>query len=30
LKLDGFRPVKRTVQVSDGGTTSLSEALKPN
>jgi len=30
LKLEGFKPVKRTVQVSDGGTTSLSEALKPN
>jgi len=30
LKLEGFRPVKRTLQVSDGGTTSLNEALKPN
>ena len=30
LKMDGFKPVKRTVQVSDGGTTTLNESLKPN
>jgi len=30
LKLDGFRPLKRTVQVSDGGTTNITESLKPN
>jgi hypothetical protein len=30
LRLEGFKPVKRTVQVSDGGTTSLNAALKPN
>ena len=30
LKLEGFRPLKRTVQVSDGGTTNIIESLKPN
>jgi eukaryotic-like serine/threonine-protein kinase len=30
LKLDGYRPVKRTVQVSDGGTVTITESLKPN
>ena len=30
LKLDGFKPMKRTIQVSDGGTVTISEALKPN
>jgi predicted Ser/Thr protein kinase len=29
LKLDGFQPVKRTVQVSEGGTVTVSESLKP-
>jgi|tagenome__1003787_1003787.scaffolds.fasta_scaffold20989660_3 serine/threonine protein kinase len=30
LKLEGYQPIKRTLQVSDGGTTPLSETLKPN
>jgi len=30
LKMDGFQAVKRTVQVSDGGTVSIRESLKPN
>jgi hypothetical protein len=30
LKLDGYRPVKRTVQASDGGTVPITESLKPN
>jgi serine/threonine protein kinase len=30
LKLEGFRPLRRTVQVSDGGTVTVSESLKPN
>jgi hypothetical protein len=30
LKLDGFRPLKRTVQVSDGGTVTIVGSLKPN
>src|SRR5262249_29703207 len=30
LKLEGYKAVKRTVQVSDGGTTTLNETLKPN
>jgi serine/threonine protein kinase/galactitol-specific phosphotransferase system IIB component len=30
LKLEGYRPLKRTVQVSDGGTTNITELLKPN
>ena len=30
LKLDGFQPLKRTVQVSDGGTVPISGSLKPN
>jgi eukaryotic-like serine/threonine-protein kinase len=30
LKLDGYRPLKRTVEASDGGTVTLSESLKPN
>jgi Protein kinase domain/PEGA domain len=30
LKMDGFKPVVRKVQVSDGGTTTLNESLKPN
>jgi hypothetical protein len=29
LKLEGFQPIKRTVQLSEGGTISLSESLKP-
>jgi eukaryotic-like serine/threonine-protein kinase len=29
LKLDGFQPVKRTVQVSEGGTVTVSESLRP-
>jgi Protein kinase domain/PEGA domain len=30
LELDGFQPLKRTVEVSDGGTVSITESLKPN
>jgi serine/threonine protein kinase len=30
LKLEGYRPTKRTVQVSDGGTVPINESLKPN
>jgi hypothetical protein len=30
LTLDGFQPLKRTVQVSDGGTVNVHESLKPN
>src|SRR5262249_28728953 len=30
LKMDGFKPVTRKVQASDGGTTSLNESLKPD
>jgi hypothetical protein len=30
LTLDGYRPTKRTVQVSDGGTVNVHESLKPN
>ena len=30
LKLDGFQPLKRTVQVSDGGTANVTGSLKPN
>ena len=29
LKLEGFQPLKRTVQLSEGGTVTLSESLKP-
>jgi eukaryotic-like serine/threonine-protein kinase len=29
MKLDGFQPVKRIVQLSEGGTVTLTEALKP-
>jgi hypothetical protein len=29
LKLEGFQPIRRTVQLSEGGTVSLSESLKP-
>jgi eukaryotic-like serine/threonine-protein kinase len=29
LKLEGFQPIKRTVQLSEGGTVSLNESLKP-
>ncbi len=29
LKLEGFQPIKRTVQLSEGGTVSLSESLQP-
>jgi hypothetical protein len=29
LKLEGFQAIKRTVQLSEGGTISLSESLKP-
>jgi hypothetical protein len=29
LKLNGYQPVRRTVQTSEGGTVTLSEALKP-
>jgi hypothetical protein len=28
LKLDGFQPIKRTVQVSEGGSVTIAEALK--
>jgi hypothetical protein len=28
LKLDGFQPIKRTVQVSEGGTVTVAESLK--
>jgi serine/threonine-protein kinase len=30
LKLDGFRSLKRTLLVSDGGTNRITESLKPN
>jgi hypothetical protein len=30
LKLDGYGPIKRTVQASDGGTVPITESLKPN
>jgi hypothetical protein len=30
MKLDGFQPLKRTVQVSDGGTANVTGSLKPN
>jgi serine/threonine protein kinase len=30
LKLEGFLPLKRIVEVSDGGTVSITESLKPN
>jgi serine/threonine protein kinase len=29
MKLDGFQPLKRTVQVSEGGTVTIAESLKP-
>jgi hypothetical protein len=30
MKLDGFQPLKRTIQVSDGGTANVTGSLKPN
>jgi hypothetical protein len=30
LKIKGFQPARRTVQVSEGGTVHVQEALKPN
>jgi hypothetical protein len=29
MKLDGFQSLKRTVQVSEGGTVTITELLKP-
>jgi serine/threonine protein kinase len=29
MKLDGFQPLKRTVQVSEGGTVTITESLRP-
>jgi eukaryotic-like serine/threonine-protein kinase len=29
LKMEGFQPIKRTVQLSEGGTITLTESLKP-
>jgi hypothetical protein len=29
LKMEGFQPIKRTVQLSEGGTITLNESLKP-
>jgi eukaryotic-like serine/threonine-protein kinase len=30
MKLEGFQPLKRTIQVSDGGTANVTGSLKPN
>jgi hypothetical protein len=30
IKANGFQPLKRVVQLSDGGTSTIEDALKPN